>query len=95
MGSSYRRRTSTAGSSKITNEVDGYIIELGTDCLTPTLLAEWIKGKGEEFGSIYLIPYSSDGRRSVLSHDGARDSKLSKGNQFFDTDTNRANSLIS
>ena len=43
------------------------------------LLAEWIRKKGEEFGSIYLVPYSSDGRRSALSHEGAKDPKVSRG----------------
>ena len=80
VGSSRRRGSSIGGSSKITNEVQSYIAELGTDCLTPTLLAGWIRSKGEEFGSIYLVPYSPDGRRSCLSHEtGARDSKISRG----------------
>ena len=78
-----RRRTSIGGSSKVTNEVEGYVAELGTECLTPTLLAEWIRKKGEEFGSIYLVPYSScNALRNFLSQEagpGIRDSKASRG----------------
>ena len=31
--------------------------ELGGNCLTPDVLAAWISSKGEDFGSVYLVPY--------------------------------------
>ena len=37
----------------------GYIRTSNPNCLTPDVLAQWIEEKGEDFGSVYLVPAAS------------------------------------
>ena len=55
-----------------------YVTKLGggSNCFTPDVLAGWIEAKGEEFGSVYLVPtggsnwmpdYASRARTGTIS----------------------------
>ena len=43
--------------------IESFISELtkhgGGNCLTPDILSEWIRAKGDDFGSVYLVPASA------------------------------------